>query len=185
MAMKIAVYCSSSENLSPELYEKGEEFGRLLAEGGNTLVYGGYDKGIMGAVAQGVNSVGGQIISVIPEIFRDEKKFGVAASTRIIYTKTMHQRKAAMEQECDAIAILPGGIGTMDEFFEALVLSALGELKRPIAVYSLCRSQQILKELLAVFVQEKMMWENVWNYVEFVDSPEKMLEYFQEKLNRS
>lgn len=182
--MKVAVYCSSSENLSPELYEKGEVFGRLLAERGHTLVYGGYDKGIMGAVANGVNSVGGQIISVIPEVFSNADEFGVADSTRVIYTKTMHERKAVMEHECDAIAILPGGIGTMDEFFEALVLSALGELQRPIAVYSLCKSQQILKELLEAFVEEKMLWKDVWNHVEFVDNPEQLLEYFEGKLEK-
>lgn len=133
--MKICVYCSSAEGLAPEFYAAGEAFGRALAQHGHTLVYGGYDQGIMGAVASGARAGGAPVIGVIPAIFAQDD-FTASCCTQVIHVDTMAQRKAAMEAQADAFAVLPGGIGTYDEFFEALVLRSLGQLDKPIGIYN-------------------------------------------------
>lgn len=149
--MNICVYCSSAEGLAPEFYAAAEAFGRSLARRGHTLVYGGYNKGIMGAVARGAAAGGAPIVAVIPAIF-DHEGFTPPGCTKVLHVGTMSERKAAMEAEADAFAVLPGGIGTFDEFFEALVLKSLGQLEKPIAVYN----QNGCYDLLAVFLEQNV-----------------------------
>ena len=146
--MQIGVYCSSAQGLAPAYYEAGEAFGRMLARRGHGLVYGGYDQGIMGAVARGVAAEGGRVTAVVPAIF-EKPGYGQQGCHRVIHTETMHARKAAMEQEADALAVLPGGIGTYDEFFEAYVLKSLGQLDKPLAVYNWNGCCDALAALLA------------------------------------
>lgn len=137
--MKIAVFCASSDTVSADLFDRARDFGEMLGKSGHDLVYGGYDKGIMGTVANAVAESGGKVISVIPELFQDTNAFGRAKCDKTILVKTMADRKKIMEDEADAIVVLPGGIGTMDEFFDSLSLSVLDELKAPIFVYSVCK----------------------------------------------
>lgn len=145
--MKICVYCSSAQKLEPQLYVAGERFGRMLAERGHALVYGGYGEGLMGAVARGAAAGGAPIIAVVPAIF-DKEGFTAAGCTEVLHVGTMAERKARMEAEADAFAVLPGGIGTFDEFFGSLVLRSLGQLKKPIAVYNINGSLSALDALL-------------------------------------
>jgi len=145
--VKICVYCSSAQNLDPALYEAGEAFGRALARRGHTLVYGGYNAGLMGAVARGAAQDGAPVVAVVPAIF-DREGFVPEGCTQVIHVGTMSQRKARMEEEADAFAVLPGGIGTFDEFFETLVLKSLGQLPKPLAVYDLLGGCAPLRALL-------------------------------------
>lgn len=154
--MKIAVYCSSAEGLAAEYYTAAEQFGRLLASHGHSLVYGGYGKGVMAAVAAGVHAGGGAVTGVVPAVF-DREGFAFAGCTQVIRTQTMHQRKAAMEAEADAFAVLPGGIGTYDEFFEALDLKGLGLLPKPLAVLNTGGCYDALAALLADGVRRGMI----------------------------
>ena len=131
--MKICVYCSSAQGLDPAFYAAGEAFGRELARRGHTLVYGGYGEGVMGAVARGAAAGGAPIIAVVPAIF-DREGFTAPGCTRVIHVDSMSRRKACMEAEADGFAVLPGGIGTLDEFFEVLVLKSLGQLQKPLAI---------------------------------------------------
>ena len=104
--MKIAVYCSSAEGLAAEYYTAAEQFGRLLASHGHSLVYGGYGKGVMAAVAAGVHAGGGAVTGVVPAVF-DREGFAFAGCTQVIRTQTMHQRKAAMEAAIDGACDVP------------------------------------------------------------------------------
>lgn len=131
--MKVCVYCSSSESLDKKYYESAKEFGKLLAQNDDSLVYGGYDKGIMGAVAEGVKEGGGKIIGVIPEIFKDRNK---AHLDEAIYTSDMAERKKVMEEVSDAFVTLPGGIGSMDEFFQVYTLIHLKQHNKKVCVYN-------------------------------------------------
>lgn len=133
--MKIGVYCSASRTLDEKYYEIGRNFGKEMAKRGHSLVYGGYDEGIMGAVAKEIANANGELIGVIPEVFHTDE-FTYDKLSKVIYTDTMSNRKKVMEDESDAFAILPGGIGTFDEFFEAYVLSTLNQLHKPIAIYN-------------------------------------------------
>ncbi len=131
--MKICVYCASSKHLDQKYFDLGYKFGKLLAKRGHTLVYGGYNEGIMGKVAEGVSENGGDIIAVVPKLF-DTEDMTYPGCREVFHTDTMSDRKSKMEEIADGFAVLPGGIGTYDEFFGTLCLKMLGEMEKPIAI---------------------------------------------------
>lgn len=176
--MKLCVYCSSAQGLAPQLYEEAERFGRSLARRGHTLVYGGFNEGIMGAAARGAAAEGGAIVAVVPRIF-DRDGFTYAGCTRVIRTATLRERKAAMEAEADALAVLPGGIGTFDEFFEALVLKTLGQLDKPLGVYNLQGGCDALEALLDASVAGGYLRQSGRDAVRFYTDGEALLADFE------
>ncbi len=172
--MKISVYCSSYENLNPEYYSVGEAFGRMLAKRGHSLVYGGYNKGIMCAVARGVAAENGEIIAVVPKIF-DRPGFTYENCSRVIITETMHSRKETMENECDAFAILPGGIGTFDEFFEMYVLKTLDLCSKPMGILNVLGCYDLLEALLDKNVADGLLSQKNREVVKFYKTGEELL----------
>ncbi len=172
--MKISVYCASSENLDPEYYAVGEAFGRLLAQRGHSLVYGGYNKGIMCAVARGVYAEHGEVTAVVPKIF-DKPGFNFEGCTQVIVTETMHTRKQTMENLCDAFAILPGGIGTFDEFFELYVLKSLGLCNKPMALLNVRGCYDALKTMLERNTADGLMTQTNLSLVKFFERGEDLL----------
>lgn len=143
--MKICVYCSSSSGLNEKYYTAAREFGRVLGRRGHSLVYGGYDRGVMGQVARGVAESGGSVTGVVPEFFNFENFAFPGAE--IVRVTTMSERKRTMEGLADAFAVLPGGIGTLDELFEVLDLTALGQLHAPIAALDISDFFSPLREM--------------------------------------
>lgn len=141
--MNICVFCSSAENLAPEYYEVGFEVGRLIAKGGHTLVFGGYTKGIMGAVARGVQENGGKVISIIPAVFAGKRPNFEDGAT-VILADTMSSRKDKMIEMSDAFISLPGGIGTIDELFQVMAMNAVGESTKPVAILMQGETQRML-----------------------------------------
>ena len=113
----VTVYCSSSTHLAPAFMEAAAELGRALAANGWRLVYGGNDVGMMGVLAAAVRAAGGRVVGVTPQLFMDK---GVAdhACDELHVTACMRERKATMERCGDAFVALPGGLGTLEEFFE-------------------------------------------------------------------
>ena len=120
--MKICVYGAASSEIDKSFLEAGEELGRQIVERGHGLVFGGGANGMMGAVARGVDSKGGYILGIAPGFFNVD---GVSYDncTEFIHTDTMRERKREMEENGEAFIITPGGIGTLDEFFEILTLT--------------------------------------------------------------
>lgn len=118
-ARTIAVYCSARDGLAEPFIEAAHELGRSLAEHGASIVYGGGGKGLMGEIARAALAADGQVIGVIPRsmIEREAAHNGV---TEQIIIDTMHQRKQIMADRCDAYVAMPGGVGTLDEIFEAI-----------------------------------------------------------------
>ena len=133
--MNICVYAASSNTLAPAFYEEAEKLGRLLAEGGHTLVFGGGAEGLMGACARGARQAGGHLIGVAPRFF-DEPGILLKQDIDLVFTDTMSERKAEMARLSDAFIALPGGIGTYEEFFETLTLRQLGRHHKPMALLS-------------------------------------------------
>ena len=181
--MKICVYCASADGLNPKYYEMGEAFGRMIAQRGHSLVYGGYNHGIMCAVARGTASAGGEVIAVVPRIF-DKPEFAFEGCTRVIVTETMHERKATMEREGDAFAILPGGIGTFDEFFELYVLKSLGLCDKPMGVLNYMGCYDPLAALLDQNTAAGLMTAKNRRLVEFFTSPERLMDALEEERSR-
>jgi hypothetical protein len=132
----ICVYCGSSSRGPGRHQKAASELGRRLAEAGIELVFGGGRVGLMGRLADGALSAGGRVTGVIPEhLIRAE--VGHARVTHLVVTKSMHQRKAAMFRRSDGFVILPGGPGTLDEFFEIVTWRQLRLHDKPIVIVDL------------------------------------------------
>ncbi|MGB4843611.1 MAG: TIGR00730 family Rossman fold protein [Ferruginibacter sp.] len=120
----LAVFCGSKSGNNPLFEEQAKALGHLLASRKINLVYGGGNKGIMGAVSNAVLEKGGKVIGIIPEILKDREHHHEGI-TELIIVENMHTRKKMLYERCDAAIILPGGYGTMDEFFEMLTWNQL------------------------------------------------------------
>ncbi|MEN0118573.1 MAG: TIGR00730 family Rossman fold protein [Agrobacterium cavarae] len=124
----ICVYCGSQPGRDPAYMEAGRNLGKSLAENGIRLVYGGGTKGIMGAVASGVLSSGGEVTGIIPEFLVDMEatRHSLGQLNELVITKDMHERKHMMFERADAFVTLPGGIGTVEEIVEIMTWAQLG-----------------------------------------------------------
>jgi len=131
--VRIAVYCSSSVKVAPENLQLGFDLGAAIAAAGHDLVWGGGKISVMGTVAEGARSKGGTTIGVIPERLMNIE-FIDNDSHELLVVKDMRERKGKIEELSDAFLVLPGGIGTLEEFFEIWVGRYLGFHEKPIAV---------------------------------------------------
>ena len=129
----LCVFCSSSDLVSEHFREDTIALADRMVEERIALVYGGGSVGLMGILADRVLGGGGNVIGVIPEFLRTEE-LAHEGLTEMIVTQTMHERKIEMGRRADAFAVLPGGFGTMDEFFEILTWRQLGLHAKPIIV---------------------------------------------------
>ncbi|SCB14891.1 TIGR00730 family Rossman fold protein [Rhizobium hainanense] len=129
----ICVYCGSRPGRDPYHMAAGRELGKSIAENGLRLVYGGGTKGIMGAVASGVLSHGGQVTGIIPEFLVDMEatRHSLGQLDELIITPDMHTRKHGMFERADAFVALPGGIGTLEEIVEIMTWGQLGRHEKP------------------------------------------------------
>ena len=165
MQASICVFCGSRSGKQPEFEQAAKEFGHRFSANGWRLVYGAGDVGLMGAVARTVQAGGGDAFGVIPTHLL-QKEQGKVDLTRFVVTENMHERKKVMFMNSDAIVILPGGPGTMDEFFEVLTWRQLGLHKKPILVLDVGGYWQPLLALMDSIIEQG-----------FADA--SMLEYFQ------
>lgn len=132
----ITVFCGSSFG-SDEIYkEQAILLGQTLAKQNIQLVYGGANVGLMGVVADGVLQEGGKVIGVLPH-FLQSKEIAHQDLTELILVETMHERKTKMNDLCDGVIVLPGGYGTLEEFFEMITWAQLGLHKKPIAILNI------------------------------------------------
>ena len=129
----IAVFCGSKLGTDNILIENTDNIGKTFAEQNITLVYGGAKIGLMGKVAQGALDHKGKVIGIIPE-FLQTREIVSNELSELITTKNMHDRKVIMYQKSDGFIIIPGGFGTMDEFFEISTWGQLGLHTKPIGI---------------------------------------------------
>lgn len=127
----ICVFCGSRSGLNPKYEAQAKAFGRTMAQKNWRLVYGAGDVGLMGAVANACQAEGGDTFGVIPtHLLRRE--VGKTDLTRFVVTENMHERKKVMFMNSDAIVVLPGGAGSLDEFFEVLTWRQLDLHNKPL-----------------------------------------------------
>lgn len=129
----VCVYCGSSSRVADVYKDAAQALGRLIAGAGWTLVYGGGDVGLMGLTAREAMTHGGQVVGIIPEHIRLRESL-VDNLTETYVVDSMHERKQMMAERSDAFVVLPGGLGTLDEFFEILTWKQLGLHGKPIVV---------------------------------------------------
>jgi uncharacterized protein (TIGR00730 family) len=128
---RLCVYCGSSGAVGRQYREAAAELGASLATAGIGLVYGGGRVGLMGLLADAALAGGGEVIGIIPSRLRDAE-LAHPGATELVVVESMHERKRLMAEKADAFAVLPGGIGTLDEMFEILSWKQLGLHNRPI-----------------------------------------------------
>ncbi len=134
MTMKrLAIYCGSATPADPRYIELAREVGTTLAQRGIGVVYGGGKAGLMGAIASAALQAGGEVIGVIPQALVD-MEVANRDCTRLEVVDTMHQRKQAFTDLSDGFVTLPGGVGTMDELWEAISWSQLGYHAKPVGL---------------------------------------------------
>ena len=129
----LCVYCGSRPGARPVYVEQAAALGRLLAERGIALVYGGASIGVMGAAADAAIAAGGRVIGVIPKALA-EKEVAHSNLTELHVVDSMHTRKAKMAELSDAFVALPGGIGTFEELFEVWTWLQLGFHTKPVSL---------------------------------------------------
>jgi uncharacterized protein (TIGR00730 family) len=154
----ICVYCGSGPGADPAFVEAARAFGRILAENGIRLVYGGGSVGLMGELAKSVVDHGGFVTGIIPE-FLTGREFMFQRAQEMIVTRDMHERKRLMFERADAFVALPGGIGTLEELVEQMTWAQLGRHKKPILIANIQRFWDPLCTLLdhmktAAFIRE-------------------------------
>lgn len=127
----VCVYCGSRDGAKNSYREQASAFGASIAEQNWRLVYGAGDVGLMGAVARAAQGAGGETFGVIP-VHLLNREVGKRDLTSLVITENMHERKKVMYMNSDAIVVLPGGAGSLDEFFEILTWRQLGLHDKPI-----------------------------------------------------
>ncbi|MBW4707732.1 TIGR00730 family Rossman fold protein [Roseobacter sp. YSTF-M11] len=127
----VCVYCGSRAGADPAYLKDARDLGRGLAQEGWRLVYGAGDVGLMGAVAREAQNAGGETFGVIPQHLV-AWEVGKTDLTSYVVTETMHERKKVMFMNCDAVVVLPGGAGSLDELFEVLTWRQLGLHEKPV-----------------------------------------------------
>jgi uncharacterized protein (TIGR00730 family) len=132
----ITVFCGSSFGSDSIFEEQATLLGQTLAKQNIQLVYGGSNTGLMKAVADGALNAGGKVTGVLPH-FLQSKEIAHKQLTELILVETMHERKTKMNELCDGVIVLPGGYGTMEEFFEMITWAQLGLHKKPIAILNI------------------------------------------------
>jgi len=134
----ICVYCASGPGNNPAFVQAASRFGRILAENGIRLVYGGGAVGLMGALAESVLDHGGRVTGVIPDFLVNREHMLARVQERIV-TPDMHERKRVMFERADAFVALPGGVGTLEELVEQMTWAQLGRHKKPILILNVDR----------------------------------------------
>lgn len=157
----ITAFCSSCE-VDPVFFRAAEDFGRAIAENGWTLVYGGNDTGPMGAMARGARSARGRVIGVSPKLFGDLMD---NACDEFHVTETMRERKAKMESLGDAFVTLPGGLGTLEEFFEIVVGRHLRTHGKPLVLLNIAGFYDPLIEMIRRGIDSGFIRPPAWEPV--------------------
>lgn len=152
----ICVFCGSSFNGNLVLKQAVEQLAELMVNRNISLVYGGGNVGVMGLLADAVLQRGGKAIGIIPQFLMD-KEVGHSGLTELHIVETMHQRKQLMSDLCDGIIMLPGGFGTLEEFFEVLTWLQLGLHSKPIGVLNVNGFYDLLLQQMDVMVEQKFL----------------------------
>ena len=172
-AKSICVYCASSRRCDPVYHDAARRLGRLLAERGYSIIYGGGAVGSMGALADGVVAGGGKIVGVMPK-FMQELEWAHERLTELRIVEDMRVRKHMMLSESSGLVTLPGGSGTLEELFEAVTLKRLGLYTHPIVLVNTRGYFRALLELLDHAIAERFMGEHHRQMWQVVETPEEV-----------
>ncbi|MBX9743061.1 MAG: TIGR00730 family Rossman fold protein [Chthoniobacterales bacterium] len=171
----ICVYCGSNFGKDPIFLEKALRLGKILAQKKQTLIYGGGNVGLMGALADEVLAAGGKVIGVIPEALAAQE---VAHDklTELHVVSSMHERKQLMASLADGFLALPGGIGTLEEIMEVFVWTQLGVHPKPCALLNVNRFYEPLITLLSGMVANGFLHPEQFSQLLVSEDPQQVVE---------
>ncbi len=178
--MKICIFGASSAHIDNIYIEKVEELGEKLAKRGHSLVFGAGGTGLMGASARGAKRGGGYVFGVVPSFFKER---GIEAlydeCDKVVYTETMRERKAIMEDEADAFIIVPGGVGTFEEFYEVVTLKQLNRHDKAIAILDIDGYYSELEKFMQVACDRKFITESCLSLYQTFTDADAVLDYIE------
>jgi uncharacterized protein (TIGR00730 family) len=177
--LAICVFCGSSHGSDPVFTETARAFGAGLARENFDLVFGGGGVGLMGEVALAVSKGGGKVLGIIPSFLRHLEP-PLKVSSEIVITQSMNERKVRMFAACDGFAILPGGLGTLDEFAEAFTAAQLRLHAKPIVLVNVKNYWAPLIKLIDHFVAQGFAGAGVTGLFEVAPTVEDALKLFIE-----
>jgi uncharacterized protein (TIGR00730 family) len=174
MTPSVAVYCGSRMGDSPAFAAAARSLGRLIAEAGSTLVYGGGRVGLMGTVADAAIAAGGRVVGVIPKALMD-REVGHTGLAEQHVVQTMHERKMLMAERADAFIALPGGIGTLEELYEMWSWQQLGYHDKPVALLNVDGYYDALLEFTRVSHARGFVSDTQFKALLVDDDPARLL----------
>jgi len=166
----VAVYCGSRPGAMPAYSEHAQAVGRALADEGWRLVYGAGDVGLMGEVARAAQDAGGDTFGVIPAHLLS-REVGKTDLTRFVVTETMHERKKVMFMNADAVVVLPGGAGSLDELFEVLTWRQLGLHDKPVVLLNTASYWEPLRVLIQHVIDQGFADASLAGFLTWADTP--------------
>ena len=178
--MRICVYGAASTTIDEKYILKTEEMGKVLAERDHNLVFGGGGNGLMGAAARGFREGHAHIIGVIPKFFIKEDIEEVCSiCDEMITPESMRESKLIMEDLADAFVVVPGGIGTYEEFFEILTLKQLCRHNKPIAIYNIDGYYDLLQNTVLDAMDKEFIKKGCKDLYFISDDLDKIIKYIE------
>ncbi|API91577.1 cytokinin riboside 5'-monophosphate phosphoribohydrolase [Virgibacillus pantothenticus] len=175
---KLAVFCGSRPGASTTYVEEATKLGEELAKQNITLVYGGASVGIMGAVADAVLNEGGEVIGVIPEFLKNKEVYHKGL-TELIIVDSMHERKMTMANLADGFIALPGGPGTLEEYFEVFTWAQLGLHRKPCGLLNIQHYYDPLLSLFQHMTEQQFMEQKHFDVVLSDTEAKALIEKFR------
>ena len=169
----IAVFCGSKSGVNTLFSEHARQLGYLFAEKNITLIYGGSNKGIMGEIANAVLEKNGKVIGILPKLLT-EWEHSHTGITEMHEVADMHTRKRMLYEKCDAAIILPGGYGTMDEFFEILTWNQLNIHNKKIIILNSAGFYDHLILHLETMQEQEFLYDKIVDKLTVVKEPGKL-----------
>ena len=178
--MRICVYGASSNTIDPMYIQTVEQLGLEMARRGHSLVFGAGRHGLMGAVARGVRQGGGHILGVVPKFFGEmDIEILYPDCDELIQPDTMRQRKQIMEDNADAFIMVPGGIGTFEEFFEILTARQLCLHNKPIAIFNVNGYYDQLDRTIRVAMEQQFVQDEVAELYHLTEDADDLFRYLE------
>ncbi len=178
----ICVFCGSSKGFSPKYEQAARQLGLTFAQNNIQLVYGAGNVGLMGVIADAVLGEGGKVVGVIPKFLKDWEVCHTGL-TELIVTQTMHERKWILEERSEGVIVLPGGYGTLDEFFEILTWKQLRLHNKPIGILNVDGYYDPLLEHVKKMAKEGFLQESNMLLFRVSNNIEELLEKMAQPIN--
>ena len=177
----ICVYGASSDLIDKAYLDESYVLGQELAKNKLAIVYGGGATGVMGKAAKGAKSAHGYILGIAPRYF-DLEGVLFKECDEFVFTETMRERKGLLEEYADAVVVAPGGLGTMDEFFEIFTLRQVGQNTKPIVILNVCGCYDTLIKMIDEFIERKFADPSVRELFKVCTTADEAVRYIKDNL---